>query len=81
VKACEIDCRIMRGAIALIAWPVRVKTNSRDELGCAVMPVMEAGMTIMFGMSSETIRRHALKRDDLIVRNDCCARLGCFTDC
>jgi hypothetical protein len=45
------------GAIDLIACGVRVKTNSRDELGCAVMPVMEAGMAIMFGMSSETISR------------------------
>jgi len=69
------------GAIDLIAWAVQVKTNSRDELGCAVMPVMEAGMTIMFGMSSETISRHVLKRDGLIVRNDCCDRLRCFTDC
>ena len=69
------------GAIDLIAWAVQVKTNSRDEFGCAVMPVMEAGMTIMFGMSSETISRHVLKRDGLIVRNDCCDRLRCFTDC
>ena len=68
------------GAIDLIVRAVRVKTKLAGRGRMRGHVVMEAGMTIMFGMSSETISRHTLKRDGLIVRNDCCARLGRFTD-